>query len=92
MIQIYGNDLKRANIKIGWIDGVHIRDHTGKELGYFADNKVWNLSGTKIAFIEGEYIYLTGGTDKIRIEDNMKEVTGGTVSDLCRAAIRLLLG
>ena len=93
MIQIIGKDIKRANVMIGWIDGERIRDHAGKEVGYFGDvNKVWNAEGKKIATLEGEYIYLEGGHDKIRIEDNMKEVTGGTVSDLCRAAIRLLLG
>ena len=92
MIQIYGNIIKRDNVKIGWIDGAHIHDHTGKAVGYFGDNKVWNISGKKIAFIEGEYIYLEGSTDKIRIEDNLKEVNGGVITDLCRAAIRLLLG
>ena len=92
MIQIFGNVLKRNNVKIGWIDGAHIRDYTGKDLGYFSNNEIWNISGKKIAFIEGEFVYLMGGTDKIRIEDNLKEVSGGTVSDICRAAIRLLLG
>ena len=92
MIQIFGNIIKRANVKIGWIDGAHIRDYAGKDIGYFNDHEIWNNSGKKIAFIEGEYVYLMGGTDKIRIEENLKEVSGGTISDACRAAIRLLLG
>jgi hypothetical protein len=92
MIQIYGNDIKRAGVKIGWIEGDHIYDYTGKRIGYFGDNKIWNAAGDKIAHMEGEYVWLSNGKDKIRIEDNIKEVNGGALSDLCRAAIRLLLG
>jgi len=92
MIQIFDNVLKRNNVKIGWIDGSHIHDYTGKDLGYFGDNKIWDLSGKRIAFIEGEYIYLTGSSNKIRLEDKLKDVIGGNVSDLCRVAITFFLG
>ena len=91
MIQIIKNEIKRDGIKIGYIEGDHIFDHTGKKLAYFSSTEVFDESGKKIAKIDGEYIYFPKDNTKVRIEDNNKLVAG-VVSDTCRAAIRLMLG
>ena len=91
MIQIEKNEIKRDGIKIGYIQGDHIFDHTGKKLAYFSSTEAFDESGKKIAKIDGEYVYFLKNNTKVRIEDNNKLVNG-VVSDICRAAIRLTLG
>ncbi len=91
MIQIIGNDIKRGGIKIGWIEENHIFDHTGKKVAYFSDKEAFSFSGDKIAYIEGDYIVFPKNRTKVRIEDNNQFVSG-LVSDMCRAAIRFVLG
>ena len=92
MIQIVNNDIRRGDVKIGWIEDEYIYDHTGKKIGFFDDNHIFNSEGKKIGYLQDDYIFTMQGSTKIRIEDNLKEVNGGTISDLARAAIRLLLG
>lgn len=91
MIQIVNNDIKRDGIKIGYIQGDHIYDHYGKRLAYFSGNEALGEDGKRIAHIDGEYVYFPKNNTKVRIEDNNKLV-GGTVSDICRATVRLVLG
>ena len=91
MIQIIGNDIKRAGVKIGWIESTHIFDRTGKKVAYFSATEAFGVDGTKIAYIAGDYIIYPKNNTKVRIEDNNKLISG-VVSDICRAAIRLVLG
>jgi len=91
MIQIINNEIKRDGIKIGWIDGNHVFDHSGKKVAYFYEKEAFGMDGKKIAYLEGEYVVFPKNNTKVRIEDNNKLV-GGIVSDMCRAAIRLTLG
>jgi hypothetical protein len=91
MIQVINNDIKRDGVKIGYINGDHIFDHTGKKLAYFSATEVFDESGKRIAHIVGEYVYFSKSNTKTRIEDDNKLVAG-VVSDACRAAIRLMLG
>jgi len=91
MIQIEKNEIKRDGVKIGYIEGDHIFDRNGKKLAYFSSTEAFDESGKKIAKIDGEYVYFLRNNTKARIEDNNKLV-GGVVSDICRAAIRLVLG
>jgi len=91
MIKIVKNEIMRDGIRVGYIQNDHIFDHTGKKLAYFSSTEAFDENGKKIARIDGEYIYFTKNNTKVRIEDNNKLVTG-IVSDICRAAIRLVLG
>jgi hypothetical protein len=94
MIQVKDNHLWRGGIKIGHIEDNHIFDHEDKKIGYFVESekKIFNSEGKNIGHILGDFIVVPGSNSKIRIEDNLEEVNGGTLSDLCRAAIRILLG
>jgi hypothetical protein len=91
MIKIEKNSIMRDGVKIGWIDGVHIYDHTGKKLAYFTSNEAFDESRKRIAHIDGEYVYLPQNNTKIRIEEN-NALVSGIVSDICRVTIRLVLG
>ncbi len=91
MIQIIGTEIKRAGVKIGWIESTHIFDHTGKKLAYFSDKEAFSPDGTRIAYISGDYVIYPKNNTKVKIEDNNRLISG-VVSDTCRAAIRLVLG
>ncbi|MGC9605259.1 MAG: 4-fold beta flower protein [Minisyncoccia bacterium] len=92
MIQVVNNnEIRRGGVKIGRVDGDHIYDHNGNKVAYFSSTEVFDMTGKRIAYIEGEYVYLPRNGEKVRIEDNSREV-GGMVSDACKAAIRLALG
>ncbi|MDR3558699.1 MAG: hypothetical protein P4L61_04145 [Candidatus Pacebacteria bacterium] len=91
MIQVEKNEIMRGGIKIGYIQGDHIFDRNNKKLANFSDKEAFDESGTKIARIDGEYVYFLKSNMKVRLEDNNKLVAG-IVSDACRAAIRLMLG
>ena len=92
MIQIAkDNELKRGNVVIGWLRDNYVYDHTDKKIGYFSGQNIFNIHGTRIAYIYGEYMILVPSDQRIRLEDNNAEVAG-VVSDVARATIRLLLG
>ncbi len=91
MIKIVDNDIMRNGEKIGYLEGDDIYNHEGKKLGYFAENDIYAVDGRKLAYIEGDFIKTFDGKT-IWLKDNRKRVSGGTISDLTRAAIRLLLG
>ena len=90
-IKIIGNDLKRASVKIGWLSGNDIFDEEGLKLGFYEDDKIFAANGKKIGYLKNGTLYAADGRE-IRIDENRKHVTGGAYSDLCRAAVRLLLG
>ena len=91
MIKIVGNDIMRGGEKIGLIEGNDIVDENGNKLGYFTGNSIFAVDGRRLGSLAGNVLKtVTGG--KFDIDDNRRVVTGGTVSDLARVAIRLLLG
>lgn len=93
MIKIVGNDLMRSGTKIGWIEGNDILEHDGKKLGYFSGNKVYDVDGKVLGYIEGNLIKTPGMSGSgIRVDENHIEISGGELSDIGRAAVRLLLG
>lgn len=92
VIKIVGNNLWRGGEKIGWIENEKIFDHTGRKAGFFMGEHIYNADGDKIGYILGDEIHSTTNSRVIRLEDNHEEIQGGEVSDICRAAIRLLLG
>lgn len=92
MVKIIGNDITRDGHKIGWINGNDIVDATGLKIGWFQSNDIYNRQGHKIGWVDGSYIHRSNSTLKIPTQDNNKHVSGGAYSDICRAAIRLLIG
>jgi hypothetical protein len=94
MIKLIGNDIWRGDKKIGWIEENRIRDHDGKKLGYFEDKFVYSEDGHKVAYIEEDFLMPYGGStsSKILLEAVAEDVTGGTIPEIARAAIYILLG
>jgi hypothetical protein len=92
MIKVEGHEFIRGGVKIGRIDGEHIYDHSGKKVGYFLGDHVYDAAGRKVAYLEGDYIHFEGSGQKIRIEDNNRDVSGGGLNNIQRAAARILLG
>ncbi len=92
MINVSGKDLMRAGQKIGYIQGNDIFSHEGRKLGYVQGNHVFNRDGQKLAYLQDDHIYHAHDSQKTRIEDNHQQVSGGEISDVQRAAVRVLLG
>ncbi|MEK7193446.1 MAG: 4-fold beta flower protein [Patescibacteria group bacterium] len=91
MITIIGNDVRRGGAKIGWVRANDVYNEDGKKVGYFSSNDIYDTNNHKLGYIEGNYLYASDG-HKIELDDIRKEITGGSLSDLERAAVRLLLG
>ncbi len=91
IITIIGNDLKRAGVKIGWLTSNFVFDEEGLKLGFYENDMIFAANGKKIGYLKNDVIYAVDGRE-IRIDENRKHITGGAYSDLCRAAVRLLLG
>lgn len=92
MIKIIGNDIMRSGEKIGYIKGNDILNTVGNKLGYFSGDDIYNYNGRKIGYLEGNSIKYENGNKKINILENKSRISGGAISDVCRAAIRLLFG
>lgn len=91
MITIIGNDIKRAGTKIGWLEGNDVLDENGRKLGYYSSNDIYNASGRRIGYTEGAFLVTIDG-QKFPLDDIREHVNGGSISDLTRAAILLLIG
>ncbi len=94
MIKIIDNDLWRNAQKIGWLERNRIFDENGREAGYYDESRheIFDMSGgPRIAYLENNVIRAVDGRT-LQLDDILEEVQGGSVSDLCRAAIRLLVG
>ena len=92
MIKVEGRNLWRGGVKIGFIEGGHVFDHAGNKIGFYTGDLIYDQSGRKIAFLEGDYIFFNDGSPKIRIENNNEDVVGGSLSNVEKAAVRILLG
>lgn len=91
MIKIVGNDIMRGGAKIGWIEGNDIYNEDGGKVGYFSSNDIYDAGNRKLGYTEGNYLHTADG-HKIELDDIRKGIAGGSLSDLARAAVRLLLG
>ena len=92
MIRVDGREFWRSGIKIGFIDDEFIKNHGGEKIGYYHDIFVFNMQGHKLAYLEADYICFLNSSRKIRIEDNNTDISGGALSNIQRAAARVLLG
>lgn len=91
MLKIIDNDIYRGSSKVGYFFENDIYGAEGKKLGYVEDNDIYDANGRKAGFLDGNYIIASDG-GKFRIDENRKRVQGGSISDLMRVAIRLLIG
>lgn len=92
MIKIIGNDLTREGTKLGWIQGNDILNAAGLKLGFFSGNDIYDRERHKIAWLEAGKIKFASGVPSWSVPENNKHIIGGAYSDVCRAAIRVLLG
>jgi len=91
MIEVKGDDVYRAGVKIGWISGSHIYDRQGKQVGYFTNDSVYDANGTRMAHIADDYVYDVGGR-QIELEQIIGNVAAVGLSDGGRVALVTLLG
>lgn len=91
MIKLIGNDIIQNGHKIGWMHGNDIFNLSGEKIGYYSGNDIYSRQG-KIGYVDGSNIKLVGSSQLISVQENRMRISGGTYSDICRAAIRLLFG
>lgn len=92
MIKIVGNDMMRGGEKLGYIRENDIYDRMGKKLGYHQENDIYDAHGRKLGYLEGNYLKDASGDGVDSLTEIRRDIQGGTISDLERAAIRLLVG
>ena len=91
MLQIRGDDIYRANEKIGWLQGNHIFDHEGNKLGYFEGTHIYDVNAEKIAYTEGNELIDETGKRKLSL-DVVSEAIEGVLPEMAKCAIYVLLG
>ena len=91
MLEIRGNDICRESQKVGWLEGNHLFDRTGKKLGYFDGAHVYNADAEKIATIEGDKLVDESGNRKIALEA-VTEAIEGVLPETAKCAVYVLLG
>jgi len=91
MIKIIDNDLFRAGEKIGWIEENRILDENGNRLGYFAANDIYDERGVRVGYLEDNRLKTMDGRS-LALDDVREDISGGSYADICRAAIKLLIG
>jgi len=92
MIKVEGKYFWREGKKIGFIRDEHIWSYEGEKLGYWREDHIFDMDGHKLAYLQDDHIYFNNSPQKIRIEDNNKEIIGGDLSNIERAAVRIFLG
>ena len=92
MLKVEGNAIFRSGIKVGYVENGHVIDRSGKKVGYYSGDHVFSEDGRKLASLEGDFIYFMDSGHKMRIEDNNSDVVGGNLTNLEKAAARILFG
>jgi hypothetical protein len=92
MIKIVENDIFKDGQKIGWLSGNDIFNLSGTKAGYYMGNDIYDSRGVKIGYVDGNSIRMTNSSIIISVQENRARILGGTYSDVCRAAIRLIFG
>ena len=91
MIKIIGNDLWRGGSKIGWLEDNDVFGDDGRKAGYYLGNDIYGADGRKLAYLQGNRLYVLDGQE-LQMDDVRRKIGGGSLGDLGRAAIRVLLG
>ncbi|MEK9180518.1 MAG: 4-fold beta flower protein [Patescibacteria group bacterium] len=91
MLKIVDNDIWRGSTKVGYFSENDIYDEENRKLGYFTSNDIFDVNGRKLGYMEHNNLRTMDGRT-MRVDENRKHIQGGTISDLERAAILLLIG
>ena len=91
MIKIIENDIIQNGTKIGYIKGDDIYNTNGDKIGSYLEMIFLIIIEIK-SDISGNYIKYDNGNKSISLQKTKLHISGGTVPDICRAAIRLLFG
>ena len=93
MLKIIDNDIYRGSTKVGYFSGNDIYDEEGRKLGWYDESSqdIFRADGRKTPYRDHNELRTTDGKT-MRLDENRKRIQGGTVSDLERAAILLLIG
>lgn len=91
MIRLSGNDIMRDGVKIGWVTGDFLFDHSGKKLGYATLDTVFDIASKKVAKLDGEFVYYADGK-KAKLEDIISGIESPTLSNIKRVAVRIFFG
>lgn len=93
MINIIGNEIRRDNEIIGYIDGNYIRNHKNERVGYFEENYVRDANTNKLGYIDGEYFYSqTSRSSFVELDKINAGISGGVIPEIGKCAIYELLG
>lgn len=73
--------------------GVVFTQKEKKKLGYFDRDDIFNIEGDKLAYVQGNYLYLKRDNDiKVSLDDVIKNIEGGTIDTIAKCAIYILIG
>ena len=93
MIKVNGVDLFRNGIKLGWVQNGYLFNHMGNKIGYVSGNLIYDhVTGKKIAYIDGEYVYYVNMPKKMRVEDEIAGIEAAQFSNATRVAIKIFFG
>lgn len=87
------NKILKNSEQIGRIEGNRIYAKGEKKLGYFDRDDIFDMEGNKLAYVQGNYLYLKQDNDiKVSLDDVRKNIEGGTVETIAKCAIYILIG
>ena len=94
MLQISGDKVRRDGAIVGYIEGMYIKGHDYKPLGYFKDDQhIYDVTGKPVAYIDGEYLYAyTSRSSRTELDKINKAIKGDVLSEIARCAVYQLIG
>jgi len=92
MIKIVDKIIYRNGEKIGWLRGNDIYNESGTKIGYYTSNDIYDHRGSKVAYLDGSYARMENGHAPISLIEGERKIEGSGYSNLCKAAILVLLG
>lgn len=92
MLKIVGNDIWRSGTKIGYIQAERIYNYEGRKVGYFTSNDIYTADGHKRGYLRGNLLEIVGDGTTVELDNIREKIGGGSISDIARATIFLVLG
>ena len=93
MIKANGQDIFRDGVKLGWFQDGYLYNHMAKKVGYVSGNLIYDhVTGKKIAYIQGEYVYYVNMSKQMRVEDEIAGIEAGNFTNATRVAIKIFFG
>jgi len=93
MLRMMGNKILKNGEQIGRVEGSRVYAKGDKKLGYFDRDDIFNMEGDKVAYVQGNYLYLKRDNDiKVSLDDVRENIEGGTIETIAKCAIYILIG